>query len=312
MFLSLVVPCYNEEDIIEKFYKVTSECVRNISYIQDYEFVFINDGSVDKTLEKLKHLNHLDSRARYISFSRNFGKEAAIYSGLQNANGDLVVLMDADLQHPPNLLGEMTRKIVEEGYDSVGAARADRKGENKIRAFLSKKFYAFINSISDVKLEANSTDYRMMTRQFVDSVLSLSEYNRFTKGIFSWVGYNNATIKYENVERECGESKWSMIGLIRYSMEGIISFSTLPLMISSLLGFILCFLSLFIFLIFILKYILFGEVVKGFLTLVCSIFLLGGVQLLSIGVLGQYLSKAYLEIKNRPIYIIKESSETKK
>lgn len=309
MLLSLVVPCYNEEDIIEKFYKITSQYVRENKYINDYEFVFINDGSKDRTLERLKKINSFDKKARYVSFSRNFGKEAAIYSGLQHSKGDLIVLMDADLQHPPYLLEEMSRKIVEESYDSVGAVRADRKGENKIRAYLSKKFYTFINSISDVKMEANSTDYRMMTRQFVDSVLSLSEYNRFTKGIFSWVGYNNATIKYENVERELGESKWNFFKLLKYSMEGIISFSTVPLMISSLLGFLLCFFSILIFLIFIIKYFVFGEIVKGFLTLICSIFLLGGVQLLSIGVLGQYLSKAYLEVKNRPVYIVKESSD---
>lgn len=312
MFLSIIVPCFNEEEMVERFYEEVLEHIAKNKNFSKYEFIFIDDGSKDKTLSKIKKLREKDKAVRYVSFSRNFGKEAGIYAGLKSSKGDLVVLMDADLQHPPSLFEKMSDLIVNEGYDSVGAIREDRKGEGKIKSFLSRQFYKFINKISDTYIEENSTDYRMMTRDFVNSVLELSEYNRFTKGIFSWVGYKNTKIKYENVERENGRSKWSLLSLFKYSLEGIISFSTLPLIFSSLLG-IICFLiSIIMLLIFLIKAMVFGDPVQGFPTIICTIFFLGGIQLLSIGVLGQYLAKSYLEVKNRPIYIAKETSEHRK
>ncbi|MEG0249443.1 MAG: glycosyltransferase family 2 protein [Peptostreptococcus sp.] len=312
MFLSVIVPCYNEEEMVEQFYTEVLEHIKKNENFSSYEFIFIDDGSRDKTLSKVKKLREKDDSVRYVSFSRNFGKEAGIYAGLKSSKGDLIVLMDADLQHPPSLFRKMSELIINEGYDSVGAIREDRKGEGKIKSFLSRQFYKFINKISDTYIEENSTDYRMMTRSFVDSVLELSEYNRFTKGIFSWVGYKNTKIKYENVERENGTSKWSLLSLFKYSLEGIISFSTMPLIFSSLLG-IICFLvSIVMLLIFFIKAVAFGDPVQGFPTIICAIFFLGGIQLLSIGVLGQYLAKSYLEVKNRPIYIAKETSEKKK
>lgn len=298
--------------MVERFYEEVLEHIAKNKNFSKYEFIFIDDGSKDKTLSKIKKLREKDKAVRYVSFSRNFGKEAGIYAGLKSSKGDLVVLMDADLQHPPSLFEKMSDLIVNEGYDSVGAIREDRKGEGKIKSFLSRQFYKFINKISDTYIEENSTDYRMMTRDFVNSVLELSEYNRFTKGIFSWVGYKNTKIKYENVERENGRSKWSLLSLFKYSLEGIISFSTLPLIFSSLLG-IICFLiSIIMLLIFLIKAMVFGDPVQGFPTIICTIFFLGGIQLLSIGVLGQYLAKSYLEVKNRPIYIAKETSEHRK
>ncbi len=312
MFLSIIVPCFNEEEMVERFYEEVLEHIAKNKNFSKYEFIFIDDGSKDKTLSKIKKLREKDKSVRYVSFSRNFGKEAGIYAGLKSSKGDLVVLMDADLQHPPSLFEKMSDLIVNEGYDSVGAIREDRKGEGKIKSFLSRQFYKFINKISDTYIEENSTDYRMMTRDFVNSVLELSEYNRFTKGIFSWVGYKNTKIKYENVERENGRSKWSLLSLFKYSLEGIISFSTLPLIFSSLLG-IICFLvSIIMLLVFLIKAMVFGDPVQGFPTIICTIFFLGGIQLLSIGVLGQYLAKSYLEVKNRPIYIARETSEHRK
>lgn len=298
--------------MVERFYEEVLEHIAKNKNFSKYEFIFIDDGSKDKTLSKIKKLREKDKAVRYVSFSRNFGKEAGIYAGLKSSKGDLVVLMDADLQHPPSLFEKMSDLIVNEGYDSVGAIREDRKGEGKIKSFLSRQFYKFINKISDTYIEENSTDYRMMTRDFVNSVLELSEYNRFTKGIFSWVGYKNTKIKYENVERENGRSKWSLLSLFKYSLEGIISFSTLPLIFSSLLG-IICFLiSIIMLLVFLIKAMVFGDPVQGFPTIICTIFFLGGIQLLSIGVLGQYLAKSYLEVKNRPIYIARETSEHRK
>ena len=309
MFLSIIVPCYNEEESIEKFYLETLKYIDKCDKIDKYEIIFIDDGSRDKTLHNIKELRRKDDSIRYISFSRNFGKEAGIYAGLKNARGDLIVLIDVDLQHPPSLIPEMVNHILEEGYDSVGAVRKNRNGEKLVKSFLSKSFYKFINLISDTRIEQNSTDYRMMNRQFVDAVLSLAEYNRFTKGIFSWVGFKNTLIEYDNIERATGETKWNFFKLFKYSIEGIISFSTFPLVISSIIGIVFCIISILFFLFFMLKTVIFKDPVRGFPTIICSMFLLGGIQLLSIGILGQYLSKAYLEIKNRPIYIEKEKSE---
>ncbi|WP_185593883.1 glycosyltransferase family 2 protein [Peptostreptococcus russellii] len=309
MFLSVVVPCYNEENGIEKFYSEVLKYIKMDKIISKYEFIFIDDGSSDKSLDKMKELRKKDPNVRYISFSRNFGKEAGIYAGLRASLGELTVLMDADLQHPPELINRMSQLIVYEGYDSVGTVRENRKGECKFRSFLSNLFYSLINSISDTYIEANSTDYRMMNRKFLDSVLALSEYNRFTKGIFSWVGYKNATLKFSNVERETDKSKWSIFKLFKYSLEGIISFSTAPLVVSSILGILSFAVAIIMLIVFLFKFLVVGESVKGFPTIICTIFFLGGIQLLSIGILGQYFSKAYLEIKNRPIYIASECSD---
>lgn len=309
MFLSVVVPCYNEENGIEKFYSEVLKCIKMDKIISKYEFIFIDDGSSDKSLDKMKELRKKDPNVRYISFSRNFGKEAGIYAGLRASLGELTVLMDADLQHPPELINRMSQLIVYEGYDSVGTVRENRKGECKFKSFLSNLFYSLINSISDTYIEANSTDYRMMNRKFLDSVLALSEYNRFTKGIFSWVGYKNATLKFSNVERETDKSKWSIFKLFKYSLDGIISFSTAPLVVSSILGILSFAVAIIMLIVFLFKFLVVGESVKGFPTIICTIFFLGGIQLLSIGILGQYFSKAYLEIKNRPIYISSESSD---
>lgn len=312
MKLSIIVPCFNEEEVVREFYSVTKNYVDKDPRIDEYEFIFVDDGSRDATLEILKELRAGDPGVRYVSFSRNFGKEPAIYAGLRNSTGDLIVLMDADLQHPPSLLNKMSELIIDKGYDSVGAIRKNRLGENPIRSFLSRSFYRFINSISKTCIVKNSTDYRMMNRQFVDAVLSLSEYNRFTKGIFNWVGFNNADIEYDNVERTLGDSKWNIWGLFKYSLEGIVSFSTAPLVFASWMG-LFCFLTaMILFIVFFIKSIIFKEVVRGFPTIICSIFFLGGVQLFSIGILGQYLSKTYLEVKNRPVYIVKEISEKEK
>lgn len=309
MFLSVVVPCYNEENGIEKFYSEVLKYIKMDKIISKYEFIFIDDGSSDKSLDKMKELRKKDPNVRYISFSRNFGKEAGIYAGLRASLGELTVLMDADLQHPPELINRMSQLIVYEGYDSVGTVRENRKGECKFKSFLSNLFYSLINSISDTYIEANSTDYRMMNRKFLDSVLALSEYNRFTKGIFSWVGYKNATLKFSNVERETDKSKWSIFKLFKYSLEGIISFSTAPLVVSSILGILSFAVAIIMLIVFLFKFLVVGESVKGFPTIICTIFFLGGIQLLSIGILGQYFSKAYLEIKDRPIYISSESSD---
>ncbi|MBC2575461.1 glycosyltransferase family 2 protein [Peptostreptococcus canis] len=309
MFLSIVIPCFNEEGVLDELYGVLRKEINKNEKISSYELIFVDDGSKDKTLEDIKRLKKSDDLIRYISFSRNFGKEAAIYAGLKASKGDLVVLMDADLQHPPELIHEMIDKIVNHGYDSVGTIRKNRVGESKLRAFLSTTFYKFINLLSDTEIKQNATDYRMMTRQFVNSVLDLSEYNRFTKGIFSWVGYNNIDIEYENIDRTTGTSKWNFMNLFKYSIEGIVAFSTMPLFVSSILGIVSFIISSVLLLIFFFKAIIFGEVVKGFPTVICSIFFLGGIQLLTIGILGQYLSKTYLEVKSRPIYISKEKSE---
>jgi len=309
MLLSVVVPCYNEEATLKELYRVVKSEIDKMRYFSAYELIFVDDGSKDATLDIIKELKNEDNLVRFVSFSRNFGKEAGIYAGLKASKGDIVVLMDADLQHPPYLLCQMAEKVLTQGYDSVYAIRRNRQGESKIRAFLSSSFYKVINKMSDTYIMQNSTDYRMMTRQFVDSVLSLSENNRFTKGIFSWVGYKCDYIEYDNIDRTLGESKWGLRSLMKYSVEGIVAFSTTPLMISSFLG-ILSFLgAFFIMMVFVVKTLLFGEVVEGFPTIICSIFLLGGIQLLTIGILGQYLSRTYLEVKNRPIYIEKEKSE---
>lgn len=305
--ITVIVPCYNEEEALKFFYEEIDKVMKQLS---DYEFelLFINDGSRDRTLEILKQFSNLDSRVKYISFSRNFGKEAAMFAGFQNSTGDYVCLMDADLQDPPCLLPEMLNAIKKEGFDSVATRRVSRKGEPPIRSFFARMFYRIMNLISDTELMDGARDYRLMTRQFVNSLLSLGEYNRFSKGLFGWVGYKTKWIEFENVERVAGETKWSFWKLLVYSIEGIVAFSTAPLAISSWMGVLMLFISFILIIGIVIRTLLYGDPVAGWPSLVCIILFIGGIQLFCLGIVGQYLSKTYLESKNRPIYIVQETN----
>lgn len=305
MKISVVVPCYNEQESISLFYKEMDKVARQMN--NDFEFIFVNDGSKDDTLNILKKLSEGDERVKYISFSRNFGKEAAIYAGFSKADGDYVVMMDADLQDPPSLLPEMLTYI-NEGYDSVATRRVTRKGEPPIRSFFARMFYKIINKISNVDIVDGARDYRLMTAQMKDAILSMPEYNRFSKGIFGWVGFRTKWLEYENVERVAGETKWNFWKLFLYSLEGILAFSTAPLVLSSVFGILFCVLSFAIIVFIIVRTLVFGDPVAGWPSLVCIMFLIGGVQLFCHGITGQYLSKTYLETKNRPKYIIKDTN----
>ncbi|MCM1505512.1 MAG: glycosyltransferase family 2 protein [Ruminococcus flavefaciens] len=310
--VSVVVPCYNEEEVLHMFYdeitKVTAQMSADFPELE-FEFLFINDGSKDKTLEIFHELADRDKRVRYISFSRNFGKESGMYAGLKNAKGDYVVVMDADLQHPPSFLPDMYKYVKDGEYDCATTRRVNRKGESKIRSWFAMKFYKIMNKISQTEIVDGAQDFRFMTRQMVDSILEMSEYNRFSKGIFSWVGFNVKYLPYENVERPAGTTSWSFWGLFKYSLEGIMAFSTAPLAISSLLGIISCIISFILIIVTVIKTLVFGESVDGYPTTICVIFMLSGLQLFCTGILGQYLSKTYLETKHRPIYIAKETDE---
>lgn len=309
--VSLVVPCFNEEEVLPYFYE---EFCRVAEQLSDYnvEVIFIDDGSKDQTLSVVKKFSEKDARVKYLSFSRNFGKEAAIYAGFQHADGDYVAMLDADLQDPPSLLPEMLHAIKEEGYDSVATRRVSRKGEPPVRSFFARCFYKLMNKISTAEIMDGARDYRLMTRQFKDAILEISEYNRFSKGIFGWVGFKTKWIEFENVERKAGETKWSFWKLFKYSLEGIIGFSTAPLAMVSMLGVGVCVIA-FLFLLFILvKTICFGDPVAGWPSMACMILMLGGIQLLCMGILGMYLSKTYLETKKRPIYICGETNLEKK
>lgn len=304
--LSVIVPCYNEEENIRDFY---DELCKNTDFFEKkqiaFEILYVNDGSKDKTVSEVKKLCAEDARVRLVSFSRNFGKEAAIYAGLQKCKGDLAVLMDADLQDPPSLLPEMY-SYIEQGYDSVATRRVTRKGEPLIRSFFARMFYRLMNRISRTEIVDGARDYRLMTRQVVDAILAMSEYNRFTKGIFGWVGYETKWLEYENVERRKGETKWSFWKLFLYSLEGIIAFSTAPLTIASIMGVLFCVLAFAMIIFTIVRKILFDDPTSGWPSLVCIIMMVSGVQLFCLGILGQYLSKTYMEVKKRPIYLVKE------
>lgn len=304
---SCIVPCFNEEEVIPLYYEEMQKVRKQEEGKIDFEIIFIDDGSKDKTLEVIKKLSEQDECIHYVSFSRNFGKEAAMYAGFEHANGEYVVTMDVDLQDPPHLIPEMIRSIEEEGYDSVATRRVTRKGEPPIRSFFARRFYGLINKISDADIVDGARDFRMMKRDMVNAILSMPEYNRFTKGIFGWVGFKTKWIEFENVERAAGETKWSFWKLFRYALEGIIAFSTVPLTIVSLIGVIVCIIA-FLFLLFVvIRAAIFGDPVAGWPSLICVISFLSGIQLLGIGVVGMYLSKTYLETKKRPIYIKKES-----
>jgi glycosyltransferase involved in cell wall biosynthesis len=278
----------------------------------DFEYIFVNDGSRDKTLEIARDLSQKDKRVRYVSFSRNFCKEAAILAGLEYSVGDYVAIMDADLQDPPKLLLEMYDGIKNEGYDCVATRRVSRKGEPPIRSFFAKCYYRLINKISKTEIVDGARDYRLMSRQMVNSILELKEYNRFSKGIFSWVGYETKWLEYKNVERVAGTTKWSFWKLFLYSLESIVAFSTVPLAIASIMGLLFFLVSVIMIIFIIVKTLTIGDPVAGWPSLVCIIFFVSGVQLFSIGVIGQYLSKLYLEVKNRPVYIVKETEKDKK
>ncbi len=306
MKISVIVPCYNEQESILLFYEEMDRVSKKMD--NDFEFIFVNDGSKDRTLAILKELSEKDERVKYVSFSRNFGKEAAIHAGFSKADGDYVVMMDADLQDPPKLLPEML-SYIEEGYDSVATRRVTRKGEPKIRSFFARMFYKIINKISNVDIVDGARDYRLMTKQMKDAILSMPEYNRFSKGIFGWVGFETKWLEYENVERVAGETKWNFWKLFLYSLEGIVAFSTAPLVLASVFGILFCALSFIMILFIIVRTLVFGDPVAGWPSLVCIMFFIGGIQLFCHGILGQYLSKTYLETKNRPKYIIKETNK---
>lgn len=306
--LSVIVPCYNEEASLPYFYDEITRVVKNMQLggALEFEIIFVNDGSKDKTLEILRQLKQQDGQVHYISFSRNFGKESAIYAGLESSTGDYVVVMDADLQHPPKNLITMYDAIKNEGYDCVAYRRISRQGEPPIRSFFARMFYRIINKISDTDIVDGATDFRMMSRPMVNAILEMKEYNRFSKGIFSWVGFRTKWLEYVNVERVAGETKWSFWGLLKYSFEGITGFSTAPLALASLGGVFFCIISFLWMISIVVKTLVWGEMVAGFPTLACMMLLLGGIQLLCIGILGQYLAKTYLEVKNRPIYVVQE------
>lgn len=304
--LSVIVPCYNEEETVEDFY---TELMKNESFFREkgleLELLYIDDGSKDATVTKVRALKALDDRVRLISFSRNFGKEAAMYAGLEKSRGDYVVIMDVDLQDPPGLLPEMF-SYMEQGYDSVATRRVTRRGEPPIRSFFARLFYRLMKKISRTEIMDGARDYRLMTRQMVNAILEMKEYNRFTKGIYGWVGFETKWLEYENVERAKGETKWNFWKLFLYSLEGITAFSTVPLVFASFIGVLFCVLAFALIIFTIIRKAIFGDPVSGWPSLVCIISLISGVQLFCIGIVGQYLAKTYMEVKKRPIYLVKE------
>ncbi len=305
--ISIIVPCFNEEKSLVEFYKQFSIVRKEIRH-QCFEIIFVDDGSQDKSLQIIKQITKQDPEAYYISFTRNFGKEAAILAGLKQAKGEYVAILDADLQDPPELLIKMYDLIQEGTYECIATRRVNREGEPKIRSFFAKLFYKLINKISDIEIMDGARDFRLMKREVVNSILQLGEYNRFSKGIFGWVGHRTKWIEYVNQERRAGESKWSFWGLFRYALEGVVAFSTVPLALSSLVGIALFIMSIIFIVVIVIKTIIFGDPVDGWPSLVCVIFFVSGIQLLCIGILGQYLAKTYMETKKRPIYIVREMS----
>ncbi len=304
--ISIVVPCYNEEENIREFY---NELMKNAPFFEEKglvpEIIYVDDGSKDATAARVKELAKEDPHIHLVSFSRNFGKEAGLLAGLKKSTGEYVATMDVDLQDPPALLPEMFKHI-EEGYDSVATRRVSRKGEPLIRSFFARRFYKMINRMSKTEIVDGARDYRLMTRQFVDAVLAMPEYNRFTKGIFSWVGFETKWVEFENVERIKGETKWSFWKLFLYAIDGIVAFTTTPLAFASFMGVLFCLLAFILIIVTIIRKLLFGDPTSGWPSLVCIISLISGVQMFCLGIMGQYLAKAYMEVKNRPIYIVKE------
>ena len=313
--ITVVVPCYYEEESLPIFYeemeRVRKQDFNNSENEQEieFEYIFVDDGSKDGTLNEMKQLSQKDSKVRYISFSRNFGKEAAILAGLDASTGDFVTLMDVDLQDPPSLLKKMYDIIKKEGYDCVATRRKNRKGEPPVRSFFARMFYKIINKMSDVEMVDGARDYRLMNRKVVDSIISMREYNRYSKGLFTFVGFKTKWISYENIERVAGKTKWSFWKLFKYALEGITAFSTAPLIFSSIIGLLFCLVAFLLIILIIVRTLVFGDPTSGWPSMVCIIFFVSGVQLFSLGIIGQYMSKSYLEIKHRPIYIIRETEK---
>ena len=305
--ISVIVPCYNEEEVLPLFYaeitKVSAQMQEQYPELT-FEYLFIDDGSKDKTLSGLRELSRKDPRVRYISFSRNFGKEAGMYAGLSNARGDYCVVMDADLQHPPKFLPEMYEAVRSGKYDCATTRRVSRKGESKIRSWFARLFYKIINKISQTEIVDGAQDFRFMTRQMVDAVLSMTEYNRFSKGIFGWVGFKTCWLDFENVERVAGTTSWSFWGLTKYAIDGIINFSNVPLDIASYFGLFMTFIAFVMLVFIILRKLLFGDPVAGWASTMCVIIFIGGIQLMCLGIMGQYIGKTYMETKSRPQYIV--------
>lgn len=309
MSISIIVPCYNEQEALPYFYKAFQELTQNMGQ-ESFELILVDDGSKDKTLAVIKKLAEADKRIAFISFSRNFGKEAAILAGLRYSKGDYVALMDADLQDPPALLPEMYQAVTQEGYDSAATRRVTRKGEPPIRSFFARRFYRLMNRISNTDLVDGARDYRLMNRKFVNALLSMQEYNRFSKGLFGWVGFKTKWIEFENVERVAGETKWSFWKLLIYAIEGIVAFSTTPLVLATVVGLICCLFAFGGTTFIVIRKLLFGDQIQGWASTISVLLFLGGIQLLCIGILGQYLAKTYLETKNRPVYIVNESNRS--
>ncbi len=308
MTISIIIPCFNEEESLPLFYAEMEKIKQQIK--EEFEYIFVNDGSKDRTLQVLRDLNQTDRNVHYLSFSRNFGKEAALYAGLQHATGDYVTVMDADLQDPPALLIQMKNMLDENAeLDCVGTRRTTREGEPLIRSFFAKMFYKLINKISQVEMVDGARDFRLMRRQMVDAVLEVSEYNRFSKGIFAWVGFKTEYLEYKNVERVAGQTSWNFWQLFNYSLEGIINFSDAPLTIAFVGGVVACLLAFFLIIIVIIRTLIFGDPTSGWPSMISIILFLGGFQLLTIGILGKYIGKIFMETKKRPIYVIKERSK---
>lgn len=304
--ITIIVPCFNEENALPYFYGKVCEVLNHMG--EDYEIIFVNDGSTDKTLELIKMYASTNKKTIYISFSRNFGKEAAMYAGFCNAKGDYVTVMDADMQDPPELLPEMLRIIKEEGYDNVATRRVSRSGEPILRSWLARQFYKIINKISEADIVDGARDFRLMKKNMVDAIIEIEEYNRFSKGIFGWIGFKTYWMSFNNVERIAGKTKWDLCKLFKYAMDGVINFSQAPLTLVSYLGMGITGLSLIILLFLVARKLYFGDPVAGWASIVCIIIFLGGIQLFSMGIMGQYIAKTYMESKHRPHYIIAETN----
>lgn len=307
MKISLIIPCYNEEEVLGILYKELDKVSRQMEKYQ-FEFLFVNDGSKDKTLDIIKEFAGKDKRVIYLSFSRNFGKEAAMYAGFCNAKGDYVAVLDADMQDPPSLLPQMIPYVESGEYDSVATRRVSRKGEPKIRSFFAKRFYRIINKISDADIVDGARDFRLMKREMVDAIIKIGEQNRFSKGIYGWIGFKTKWLAFENVERVAGETKWSFWGLFKYSLDGIVNFSHAPLQAASFIGIFFTVLSFLAIIFIMIRKWIWGDPVSGWPSLACIITFIGGVQLFCMGIMGQYLAKTYIEVKKRPHYIIGETN----
>ena len=306
--ISVIVSCYNEEESLPLFYEEMSKVMAEMSQ-NDFELIFVNDGSRDNTLKEIKELRAKDKRVRYISFSRNFGKEAAMKAGLDYSTGDYVTLMDADLQDPPKMLSEMLNILESEHSDCVGTRRVTRKGEPVIRSFFARKFYKIINKMSKVEMVDGARDYRLMTRQMVEAIKNCEEYNRYSKGLWSFVGFKTKWLEFENVQRVAGETKWSFWKLFKYAIEGIVAFTTAPLTMAAFLGILFCFIAFIMIIVIIFKTLVWGDPVSGWPSLACIIIFVSGIQLFFMGIFGEYLAKTYLETKKRPLYIVKETEK---